>query len=418
MRILLLIIQFPPDVNSTGLLMAQVAEGLREHGHEVTVITAFPHYEKFEVWPEYRGRLARRDTHNGVDVLRLWVYASGAKQRMIHRLLSYLSFNALAAIAGLLSRKPFDVVLCPNGSFFTGIAGSVVAWPRGIPVVYNVQDLYPDVPVRAGQLRNRRAIAALEKIERFMYGAAAHVTVIAPAFRENLLGKGVPAEKVSVIPNFVDTEFIRPLPKDNDFSRRHGLAHKFVISHAGNLGYVYDLETLLDAAALLRDERDIEFLIVGDGVAKGGLERKARALGLPNVRFLPFQPREQLPWLRATSDVQVSLYRRGAASDSLPSKIYEIMASGRPLLASAERDSDVWRLVGETQCGVCVEPESAAQLAEAILALYGDPERREAMALRGRRHAEESYSRQVVVERYHDLFRRLVPGPEVRQLST
>ncbi|HEX5689820.1 MAG TPA: glycosyltransferase family 4 protein, partial [Roseiflexaceae bacterium] len=218
MRILLLIIQYPPDVNTSGRLMAHVAEGLRERGHEVTVVAAFPHYEKFEIWPEYRGKLFQRGTHNGVDVLRLWVYASGTKQRMLHRLASYLSFNGLAAVAGLLSRKQFDVVLCPNGSFFTGIAGSIVAWPRGIPVVYNVQDLYPDVPVRAGQLRNRHAIAALERMERWMYRAAAHITVIAPSFRENLLGKGVPADKISVISNFTDAEFFRPLPKDNEWS--------------------------------------------------------------------------------------------------------------------------------------------------------------------------------------------------------
>jgi colanic acid biosynthesis glycosyl transferase WcaI len=181
-----------------------------------------------------------------------------------------------------------------------------------------------------------------------------------------------------------------------------------VVCHAGNLGYVYDLETLLDAAALLRDHADIQFLIVGEGVAKPDLERKARELALPNVRFLPFQPLEDLPWLRAATDIQVSLYRRGAASDSLPSKVYEIMASGRPLLASADSDSDVRRLIDDTQCGVCVEPENAAELAQAILALYRDPAAREAMAANGRCQAEQHFSNHAVVEQYHQLFRNLV----------
>jgi colanic acid biosynthesis glycosyl transferase WcaI len=417
MRILLLIIQFPPDVNSTGLLMAQVAEGLRDCGHEVSVITTFPHYEKFQVWPEYRGKLAQHGQYKGIDVLRLYVYASGSKQRMMHRLLSYLSFNTLATIAGLMSRRSFDLILCTNGSFFTGIAASIIGMARGIPFVYNVQDLYPEVPVRAGQLRNPRAIAMLEKIERRMYRQAAHVTVIAPSFRDNLLGKGVPAEKVSVIPNFVDTDFIQPLPKVNDFSRQYGLADKFVVTHAGNLGFVYDLGTMLDAAALLIAERDILFLIVGDGVAKPDLERKARALNLPNVRFMPFQPWESLPWLRAASDVQVSLYKPGSASYSLPSKIYEIMASGRPLLASADAESEVWELVGATQCGVCVEPGDAERLAQAVLTLYRDPTKSDAMAHHGRQQAEQSYSRQVVIERYHDLFQQIVAKSEVRQFS-
>jgi colanic acid biosynthesis glycosyl transferase WcaI len=415
MRILLMIVQYPPDVNSTGLLMAQVAEGLRDCGHEVSVVTSFPHYEKFRIWPEYRGKLAQRAQDNGIDVTRLYVYASGSKQRMLHRLLSYLSFNALATVAGLFSRRTYDLILCTNGSFFTGIAASIIGLAHGIPFVYNVQDLYPDVPVRAGQLRNRHAIAALASIERRMYRAAAHVTVIAPSFRDNLLGKGVPAQKVSVIPNFVDTEFIRPLPKVNDFSQQHGLADRFVVSHAGNLGFVYDLRTLLEAAALLAAERDILFLIVGDGVAKPDLKRKAQQLNLRNVRFMPFQPSASLPWLRAASDVQVSLYKRGSANASLPSKIYEIMASGRPLLASADRESEVWRLVGDTQCGVCVEPEDAGQLAQAILTLYRDPALREAMSRRGRQHAVQSYSRQVVVDRYHDLFQRIAANAEVRQ---
>ena len=217
----------------------------------------------------------------------------------------------------------------------------------------------------------------------------------------------MPEEKISIIPNFVDTEFIRPLPKVNDFSRRHGLADKFVISHAGNIGYVYDLETMLDAAALLRSEKDILFLIVGDGVAKPGLERKAKALGLENVRFMPFQPYEDLPWLRAASDVQVSLYRHGSANYSMPSKVYEIMASGRPLLVSADTNSDVWNLVETTRCGLCIEPENAEQLAEAVLTLYRDLSLREAMGQHGRRHAERNYAKQVVVSRYNDLLQHV-----------
>lgn len=418
MRILLLIIQFPPDVNSTGLLMEQVCEGLMAYGHEVSVITAFPHYEKFRVWDEYRGKLAERSRYRGLDVLRLYVYASGTKQRMFHRLLSYLSFNALATMAALLSRRPYDVILCPNGSFFTGISAWISGGLRGIPFVYNVQDLYPEAPVKAGQLRNRQAIAILEKLERLMYRLAAHVTVVAPCFRDNLLAKGVPAEKISVIPNFVDTDFIRPLPRVNDFGQRHSLTDKFVITHAGNLGYVHDLDIMLDAAALLASQKDILFLIVGNGVAKPDLERKAEALNLENVRFLPFQPYDRLPWLRASSDVQVSLYKHGSANYSMPSKVYEIMASRRPLLASADVNSDVWNLVETTRCGICVEPEDAEQLAEALLTLYRDPSLRDTMAQRGRQHAEQSYSKQVVISRYHELLEQVAARSGAHNHST
>src|SRR5262249_40211345 len=155
--------------------------------------------------------------------------------------------------------------------------------------------------------RNPLAIRILAALERFMYSTAAHVSVISEGFRRNVLDKGIPSQRVSTIPNFVDTEFIRPLEKENAFSRQYGLTGKFVVSHAGNVGYVYDLETLLDAAALLRSEQDIVFLIVGDGVARQSLRAKTQALELPNVRFLPFQPHEQVPLLRAASDVQLAL---------------------------------------------------------------------------------------------------------------
>jgi colanic acid biosynthesis glycosyl transferase WcaI len=409
MRILLPIIQFPPDVNPTGVLMAQLCEGLTACGHEVSVITGFPHYEDFRVWDEYRGKLVQRARYHDMDVTRLYVYAPG-KKSMVNRLLSYVSYNTLATMAGALSRRRWDVVLCPNGSFFTGITAWLLEKLKSAPFIYNVQDLYPDVPVRAGQLRNPYAIAALRSMEQFMYRKAAHITVITPAIRENLLGKGVPTDKMTVIPNFVDTEFIRPLAKDNDFARAHGLADKFVVSYAGSFGYVYDLETLLDAASLLSSQKDMLFLIVGHGVAKSELEKKARELKLATVRFMPFQPRESLPWLRASSDIQVSLYKNGAANDSFSSKIYEIMASARPLLVSSEAGSGVEQLVESAQCGVCVRPGNAEQLAQAILHLYRDASLREGMGQRGRQYAERNHSKSAVVACYDELFQRISAG--------
>jgi colanic acid biosynthesis glycosyl transferase WcaI len=403
MRVLVLIIQFPPDVNSSGLLMAQLCEGLVARGHQVTVITTFPHYARFRIEDEFRHKLVERSTFNGIDVLRLWVFAHGSKRKMLVRLASYVSFNLLAMLAGLLLRRRYDVILCSNGSFFSGVAANVIAAARRIPFIYNVQDLYPETPVQAGQLRNKAAIRVLERLERFMYARAKHVTVIGDSFRTNILAKGVDHRKVSTIPNFADTEFIRPVAKDNAFSRRHGLINKFVVTHAGNVGYVYDLETLIDAADLLRDKHDVVFLIVGDGVARPSLEAKVRDLSLDNVRFLPFQPRDVLPMLRAASDVQLALYRQGASRYSMPSKVYEIMASGRPVLASAEPHSDLWKLVRSTGCGMCVEPDDPTKLAAAIELLRQDQSRRLVMGLQGRCAVEQQYSRDVVVNQYAEL---------------
>ncbi len=406
MRVLLIVIQFPPDTNSTGQLMSQLCEGLARCGHDITVLTTFPHYEHFRIGEEHRGKWIERTREQGLEIIRLFTYAPG-KKTMFNRLLSYVTFNTLAAITATLSRSRWDVILCPNGSFFTGLAASFIGVIKSVPFIYNVQDLYPDVPVRAGQLRNPYAIEALKAIEKLMYRQAAHVTVISPMMRDNLVSKGVAPEKISMIPNFVDTDFIRPLPKVNDFAKEHGLVDKFVVTHAGNLGYVYDLETLLDAASLLSSEKNISFLIVGNGVAKAKLEKKARDLKLANLRFMPLQPHERLPWLRACSDVQVSLYKNGAAQDSFPSKIYEIMASGRPLLASAEGGSGVQALVAAAQCGLCVRPGDAEQLAAAILSLYHNRSMGETMGGCGRQYAESNHSKETVVARYNELFQRV-----------
>ncbi len=407
MRILFVVVQFPPDINSTGLLMYQVAQDLARVGHEVTVITTFPHYEKFRVWDRYRGKISQRVRENGLDVHRLWVYAPG-KKSMLNRVLSYVSFNLLASLSGVLKSAHWDLVFCPNGSFFTGITGWLIRCRKGIPFVFNVQDLYPEVPVHAGQLHSRSAILTLRNIETFMYRKATHITVISPSMRENLLAKGVPETKVTLIPNFADTKFIRPLPKVNHFGSQHGLNDRFVVTHAGNLGYVYDLETMLEAASRLGGEKRILFLIVGNGVQKGRLERKAQSLKLTNVRFLPFQPIDSLPWLRASSDVQVALYKPNSVKFSMPSKIYEIMASGRTVLASAEKGSDVSELIERTQCGMCVEPGRPDELADAIRKLSRGPSMRESMAENGRCCAEQIYSRKAVVQNYKELFARVV----------
>lgn len=412
MRILLIILQFPPDVNSTGLLLSQLCNGLIERGNQVSVITTFPHYEHFRVWPQYRRKLAQKSKFGKMDVLRLYVHARGRKQQMWYRFLSYISFNVLALFAGLLSRQRFDVILCTNGGFFSGATASLIGRIRRAPFVMNIQDLYPETPIRTGQLKNRRLITALRYLERYMCTQAAHIAVIAPYFRDHLLSIGIPEHKISVIPNFVDTDFIRPLARDNPFSRQHRLVSKFVVCHAGNVGYAYDLETMVDAAALLREHDDIVFLIVGDGVVRPMLEEQATRLGLANVRFMPFQQFESLPLLRASCDVQVSLNRPGSSTHSLPSKVYEIMASGRPLLASADRGSDLWNLVEQTGCGIVVEPTDARALADAVLRLRHSPDERQVMGERGRAVAQSHYSRASVVAQYEEILRRVVAGDD------
>lgn len=402
-RVLMIVNHFPPDKNPSGRLMSRLAEGLRDEGFAVDVLTSFPHYEGFTIDPAYRGRWSVHESVGDDVVTRLWVLASGRKQNMLHRLANYVSFAVMSTVAGLSRRRKYDVVLANSGSFFTGISATVLRAFRGTPFLYNVQDIYPDVPVKAGQLGNGFAIRALERIARFMYDRAAIVTVISREQKNVLLRKGVSAGKLHVVPNFVDTSFIRPLPKQNPFAQRHGLADKFVIGYAGNLGLVYDFGPLLACARHLASRPDVLFLIVGDGVRKE--EIRAHAAKLGNVRFMDFQAEKDLPFLRAAIDVHVSPYKKAAAQDSLPSKIYEIMACGRPAVVAADRNSELRQLVDETACGLSVDPEDADSLYHALVTLYDDPVLRARMAERGRAAAVERFSRDRAVASYAQLLR-------------
>jgi colanic acid biosynthesis glycosyl transferase WcaI len=403
MRVLILVNQYPPDVNSTGVLMRDLAIGLTKRGHQVHVVTSFPHYADFRITKEHRGRLIETTIEDGIEVTRVWVFASGHKQRMWHRLLSYSSYNLGAFLAAQGSAADYDVALAPSGSFFTGVTAALLGALRGFRFVYNVQDVYPEVPARAGQLRVDWQVRALELVARWMWRKAARVTVISEAQRTLLEQKGVPSSKLRVIPNFVDVDRIRPLPRDADLAQRFGWDGQFLVMHSGNLGFAYDFDALLAAARRLVSDRSIRFVVIGDGVRKPELQARAAEWKLENVQFLPFQPAADLPRLRSCADLQLSLYRRGSSAYSLPSKLYEIMASGRPVIASAEGGSDVAQLVQRGGAGVCIAPEDAGQLADAITALRRQPAERTRMSERGRAYVVAHHSIDVAVDAYEKL---------------
>lgn len=402
MRILLLSTYFQPDVASTGVLMSMLAEELAELGHRVTVVTSMPHYGTNRKWEQYRGKIVARERVNQLDIIRVSTLVPKNRAHSTGRLFNYASFNAFSAFAGLLSRKP-DVVLTPSPPLTNGLVADFLGRLKSVPFVYNVQDIWPEGVVRAGAVTGSRAISLARRLEDFVYRRAACVTVISEGFRQNLLGKGVPADKIEVVPNFFDTDFVRPLPRNNPFSSSHDLDGRFVVLFAGNLGPSRGLEKVLEAAAILGDLEEVLFLVVGGGAAKEKLQTRAGHLGLKNVRFLPWQPHEELPDLYASSDVCLVPLSKGMSTAQVPCKVYTIMSSGRPMIASVDQGSDTWLLVEETGSGVCTQPEDAEALAEAIRLLYKSSEGRAAMGERGRAHVEKHNTRRAVALKYEEI---------------
>lgn len=409
MKILMLTTYFAPDSAANAVIMTQLAEDLAGLGHKVTVLTSFPHYDADRIPARYRGRLGVRERSGPLDIRRVFLYVPRRKKKILGRVLSYVSWNLLSTLAGMRVPRP-DLVFVPSPPLTNGAVGFFISRMRRVPFVYNVQDVYPDIAVRLGVLKSGPLIAASRRLERFVYRSAAAVSVISDGFRDNLLAKGVPARKIGVIPNFADTDFIRPSSRPNRLSAELGLDGRFVALFAGNIGLSQGLASLLDAAELLKDRSDIVFLIVGNGASKPALVEEARRRGLSNVMFRPFFPYRDLPEMYAAADVGLVPLKRGITDESVPSKVFSIIAAGRPVVACVEERSDTSLLLSRSGCGLRVPPEDPGALAEALVRLSGDPEAARRMGEKGRDWAERYHSRGTVARAYDRLFLRVLEG--------
>ncbi len=411
MRILFLTMYYKPDNAATGILMAELAEELAGQGHDVRVVTSMPHYSTNSIWKEYRGKAWMRERQGKILVQRVWSYVPVNKDRLLPRFFSYLSFTLLSAFAGQLMPRP-DVIVTPSPSppLTNGASAFLLGRLRGVPFISNIQDIYPDVAIRMGVMKNPVVIAAYKKLEKFVYAHSAAITVISEGFRQNLMAKGVPSDKIEVIPNFIDAAFVAPHPRCNEFSRAQNWDDKFVALFAGNVGMSQGLDTVLEAAALLRHVPNLLFAIVGNGASKPALVEQVKALGLTNVEFLPYQSYDQVPLLYSAADVGLIPLRRGFTNDSVPSKLFTIMGVARPMIAGVDAHSETAQVIAESGCGLRVEPEDARALADSVQVLYKDRNRCAEMGRRGRLHVEAHYTRVSVARQYEAIFEKLMPG--------
>jgi len=409
MRILLLTTYFRPDFASTGVIMSTLADEFAAKGHEVTVLASVPHYDVNRVWPEYSRKMIHFEQSDSMRIYRLYTYIAQDRASVMQRIAAYGSFNLLSTFKGITLHR-HDVILVPSPPLSNGVIADVLSRLRGTPFVYNVQDIWPDVAVRAGVLKNPRMIRRLRKMEDYVYRRAARIAVISEGFRTNLLSKGVPAEKISVIPNFIDTQHVVPQTKHNPFSQRHGLEGKFVALFAGNMGFSQGLETVLDAAKRLESIKEIRFLLVGNGAGRERAEAYLKTLNISNTRFLPFQPHESLPDMYGAADVCLIPLRRGFTKESVPCKLFSIMSSGKPAVAAVDRDSETRSLLEESGAGVWVEPENADALADSILQYFRDPVACRIAGDNGRRCVEERFRSEIIAEKYLDLMRAATMG--------
>jgi len=401
MNILVTSVHYAPDFGPAAPLYTMLCEGLVKRGHKVTVIAAVPHYPSGQVQEAFRGRRTRHSVENGVEVIRVPL-PSLDRVKLAKRLLQFVCYHFGASWAAL-GRREFDVVLVAGPGLEVWLPFATLVAFRRKPAVYSVHDLYPDVGVTLGIFRHRPVIAAVAFLERFCLNHAFTVRILSDSFRPGLRALGVRDNKMALVYDWVDTDLIRPMLHDNPFTQEHNLGKKFVVLYAGNLGLSQGLEHVLTAAAQLAHDPDLHFLFVGDGAGRENLMAEVERRGLGNVQFLPFQPRDRLPEVLAGADVSLAILRRGIGTGSLPSKIFSVMASGRPLIISLDEGSETWKLVEKAGAGLCVAPENPSELAKAIVTLKQDKDLRERLGQNGRIWAERHHSAPSAAEQFEKL---------------
>jgi colanic acid biosynthesis glycosyl transferase WcaI len=406
-KIVLVCPHFEPDVAPTGEVVTRITEELGRRGHEIDVYTSLPWYRNHRIEAGFEGRLIRREDTPWGCITRIHPFPTADKRRILRRGAAFVAFSALVAALGARG-GPADAVLAQSPPLTLGLAGYLSSRARKSPFVFNVQDVFPDVAVELGLLKNSKLIAAAARLERVTYGLADVVTVLSEGMRDNIREKISDPNKVRVVPNFVDIEAMRPGPRNNSYRREFALTEKFVVMYSGNLGLSMPLEIMIDAAAALSYDDRIAFVINGAGVARNDLEKRAR--GLNNVRFVDMQPMERVPEVFAAADVHVVALKRGLARSSVPSKTYKILAAGRPLLASVDEGSEVARIVQEEGAGLAVPPEDAEAFTKAVVRLADGADEARRMGAAGRAWVEKWASPSAVADAYEKIFEELLPG--------
>jgi lipopolysaccharide/colanic/teichoic acid biosynthesis glycosyltransferase len=390
-----------PDHGATGQLLTELCEDLvSRHGFEVAIVCA----------GAPGGATVRRERRNGVEILR----AAGTafdKARFVGRAANYLSYFASAWLAGRRIGRP-DVVVALTDPPIIGLAARRAARRAGARFVYLCQDVFPEVARLLDDFRSDIVDGALERVGRSLVLSSDRVVAVGETMRGHLVEhRGADPARVAVIHNWADCSALVPRSRDNPFAREHGLDESFVVMHSGNVGLSQNLDTLLDAAALVRDQRGIRFVVMGDGARRAALEARTRAEGLDQVRFLPHQPKERLADAFASADMFVVSLKQGLAGCIVPSKLYGILAAGRPYVAAVEPACEVAAITTTHDCGLLSPPGDARALAGRILDLYHDRQLARRLGDNGR-HAALAFDRPCQVDAYARLFREV--GAEAR----
>ncbi len=403
MKILYVSQYFPPEMGAPAARAAELSRHWARMGHEVTVLTGFPNHPTGVVPEDWRSRLHRlryTETVDGVRVVRTWLWP--LPNRKAHeRIRNYASFCVSAAVSGLALRKP-DVIIATSPQLLCALSGWWLAFWKRVPFIFEVRDLWPESLAAVGAGGEGTLLhRTLGAIAGFLYRRADRIVVVSPAFKDHLIRYwNVPAAKISIVENGVETDLFRPDPGVMEVRKQLKLEDRFLICYIGTMGNAHGLETLLAAAEELRTALpNAMFLLIGEGAEKERIVELAAARGLTNIQFLGQQPRERIPAYVSSADLcLVMLKKTELFKTVIPTKLLEYMACERPVIVAV--DGQARQIVEEASAGVFVEPENSKALVKAILDLVGDPERRRQMGTSGRQYIVNKCSREKTARDY------------------
>lgn len=371
MKILFLTENYPPETNAAANRVHERAKFWAEWGHEVTVITCAPNFPKGRLHEGFANKWYQTEVMDGIRVVRVKTFIS-ANEGIVLRMLDFLSFMVTGFVASLFQKRP-DVVVATSPQFFTAVAGWAVGLCRRRPFVLELGDIWPASIIAVGAMEPSFMIRMLERLELFLYRRSAAIVALTPAFKDNLVGRGIDGDKIPIVINGVDTDRFRKTPRNDALSAEWGLKDQFVIGYIGTHGMAHGLRNVLDAAAHLRGNDRVRFLFVGDGAERDELIGRATREGLENVQFIESQPREKMPGIWSVCDVALVHLRDSVVfSEVIPSKIFEAMAMGLPTLLVAPKGvaSDI---ILSTRSGVWVPAEQPDRLAHIAARLADKP---------------------------------------------
>jgi glycosyltransferase involved in cell wall biosynthesis len=401
MRILFITQFYPPETGATPNRIGDLVHRMAFASNDITVLTALPSYPVGRTYEGFRGHVVLEEHANNLRVIRVWAYANNSKS-FLKRLFSYLSFMVASLIVGICRTGRQDFVVIESPPIFLGLPGLILSRLKGAKLVTNIADLWPHTAVALGFVQSPLLVRATTCFEEFLYRRSDLITGQTEGIVQNIRprAKGTP---VALISNGVSAEALlqstEKMEKRASTKKGLGIEGKFVVGFIGVHGVAQDLETILRASELVSSYGDIFFAFFGDGPEKQKLVGMAEQLNSRNVRFYDNQPGSKMPEILATLDVSlVPLKRRKLFDGALPSKLFESMGAGIPVVLAVGGEAQ--NLVERSHGGICVEPEDAAAMADAILRLYQNPDLCRSLGEHGRKYVLQYYNRKDIAERF------------------